>query len=404
MPDGVLIAVVEEPIVELRPPLVPAQISHAARDLEPGEGPRDVGVRRVPVWEGIAHQEVRLRNDLVPEEPGGRLPGHRLGEVLEEALHDVVVLAPEERHEGQHQQGVEGWRRSLGGEHLLVARAYPGLLSEWGLEVKVEAVDDTPRSPPEAWIGFVPCLGEGGCGGLAQRGAADASHGWIGAPLGRRQLEQERRILILGQQPKQDPACAHERGGLLLPPVFEKSSRGSDGAYALESMGACGWDFEHGPAPGAVELLGEGERERRDVGVRKGSNPADFLRRQASYVNCGAILYRCTRVIEQPAQWKVDSSSNGEQRWRQRRLRRGWSGGWFWQARRDRIGHGAALVNQVVVRQRSGTRAVRIALFRPRARRERGPRDPLTRSEEPCRALLTSVRVRRLPSQRASGD
>src|SRR5687767_3393083 len=56
MPDAVLIAVIEKPVVELGPPLVAAEVSHTARDLEPGEGPWDIGIGGVSMRQGNAHQ------------------------------------------------------------------------------------------------------------------------------------------------------------------------------------------------------------------------------------------------------------------------------------------------------------------------------------------------------------
>ena len=75
--------------------------------------------------------------------------------------------------------------------------------------------------------------------------------------------------------------------------------------------------------------------------IGKAANTANILRRYTRYLDSGAILYRWTCMIEEPAEWEIDGSSDGKERCRERRLRRGRRrGGWFWQARRDRIGHG----------------------------------------------------------------
>src|SRR5688500_3039553 len=155
MPHAMLVAVIEEAVIELRPPLVPAEEPQTPGDLEPGEGPGDVGVGRVAMRQRVAHQEVRLRYDLVAEEARRGLAWHRLRQELEEALHDVVVLATKQGHEREHQHGVERWRSRLGGEHLLVAGAHPRLLSQWRSQVEKEAVDDSARGAAQPWVGLV---------------------------------------------------------------------------------------------------------------------------------------------------------------------------------------------------------------------------------------------------------
>ena len=121
MPDAVLVAIVEEPIVQLAPVVVPAEISEPRHQLEPGDRERHVVVGGVAVRQHVAEDELRLRHRLLADQLHAFLPRERLRQVLIDGLHRVVMLGAKERHVRQHEQQMDRRRRGLGGEHVLIA-------------------------------------------------------------------------------------------------------------------------------------------------------------------------------------------------------------------------------------------------------------------------------------------
>src|SRR4051812_18821222 len=65
MPHAVAVPVVEEPVEQLRPVLVPAQEAQPRHQLQPVQRRRNVGVHRVAVRQQVAEHEMRLRDEML---------------------------------------------------------------------------------------------------------------------------------------------------------------------------------------------------------------------------------------------------------------------------------------------------------------------------------------------------
>ena len=130
MPHAVGVAVVEKPLVELAPVVVPAEIAEPRHQLEPRDREHDVVVGGVAVRQHVAEHEVRLRDDFLPQSCIASWRGSGCDEVVVEQLHRVVVLGAEERHVREHEQRIDRRRRGFGGKHVLIADANERLLRE----------------------------------------------------------------------------------------------------------------------------------------------------------------------------------------------------------------------------------------------------------------------------------
>src|SRR5712671_778544 len=113
MPDTAAVAIVDEPLVELQPPVVSAQEVETRHRLEPHQSERYVGLHRVSMRQYVAHDEMRLRDHLLSEELHRFLTRKCLGDPIVNALDSAEVLVPEDRHVCEHRQGIDRWRRRL---------------------------------------------------------------------------------------------------------------------------------------------------------------------------------------------------------------------------------------------------------------------------------------------------
>ena len=103
---------------------------------------------------------MRLIDHLLSDELNRILSRMWLRDVRVDSLDLGVILVPEDRHVREHRQRVKRWRRRFGRENMHVADADPGLFREWRIEITVDALENSPRSAAEAWVGLVAALSE----------------------------------------------------------------------------------------------------------------------------------------------------------------------------------------------------------------------------------------------------
>lgn len=318
MPHAKPIAIVEESLEEPRPVLVASQESETREHLHPDERERDIGIDGISVRQQVTQDQVWLQHRGVTDQLRGLLPWERLGQELVQALDVLVVLAPKLRHEREHDDRVHGWRSSFGRQHLTIANTNPRR-SHAGdrerLEVRVDALDDASRRATESGIELVPRLGESARRCFTENGAPPARH--ILVFRFSRELEQERRIFVLGQQPKQEPAYARERRRLTIPPVLEQPPYGVDRSDAFQRVAFT--EPEHRWAPLAVGALAEREADCRKISVRERGDWIGRGPRESRNVGYGAILNGWCAMVEQPAEREFDGWGRGPRRsWRRR--------------------------------------------------------------------------------------
>ena len=130
MPHEITIAVVEEPIEEADPSVIPAQELKPRHQLQPREREGNVRIGNIPVRQRIAEHEVRLGDDMLADELERFLARLGLGNVRQQPADNGVILTPEQRHVSDHREKVDRRRVRLSGEDLTVSNPHPGLLGE----------------------------------------------------------------------------------------------------------------------------------------------------------------------------------------------------------------------------------------------------------------------------------
>ena len=144
----------------------------------------------------------------------------------------------------------------------------------------------------------------------------------------RRELVHQRRIVVLGEQPEEDAARAHERRRLAIPPVLEQPPHGIDRPHTLHAVAAGTRHPEHRVAPGSVDPLVKGDHERGPIGERQDREAMRLVERNPRDLDDGPVLNRRRRIIEKPADGKLDWRRGGligrRRRWGRRQ---GWKRG-----------------------------------------------------------------------------
>ena len=267
MPDAQRVTIFHEPVKQLEPVLVSLEEAEAGHQFEPRERARHVGLDGVAMRQPVAEHEVLLLDQLFADLLHGLLTRQRLRQMRVELLDLRVVFVPEVRHVRQHPEEPERRRRGLAGQHLLVADANPRLGPQRRTEIVPDAQERASRGAPQARVVLVSRLGEQRGGTLAQH-QASASPDFGSASLRRQQIEEVLRIVVLGEQPEEQPAGVHERWRLALPAVLEEATHREHRTDPLEVLRLRRRKPEHALVPRTVTALREGERHRRREAVR----------------------------------------------------------------------------------------------------------------------------------------
>ena len=266
MPHTIPATIVEQALEHLGPHLVAAQEAHAGHDLEPHHAGRHIRIERVAVRKQVAEHQVRHGEQLIPHHLDGFLARPRLRDPLVDRLDRRVILRPQQRQVRQQVQRVDRRRIRIGRQHLLVAHTNERLLSQRRLEELERAIEDALGHAAEARIGFVARLRQRGGGGLTQDLPIVRRDVLVELRLGR-ELEQERRIGVFGEQAEQQtPRCDHRRR-ILVPAVLEQAAQRVDRADTGDASPDAGRGSEHRGVPCAFLRLRHRELHRRRVRV-----------------------------------------------------------------------------------------------------------------------------------------
>jgi hypothetical protein len=163
------------------------------------------------------------------------------------------MLRAEERHVRQHRHGVDRRRTRLRRQHVLVALTDEWLLRERRAKVICHAVQDAACRPAQSRVSLVAGLRQRGGSGFTQQRAATLARVLVHAGLAK--LEEERRIVILREQPEEDTPRVQERWRILVPPVFHEPAHGRNRPDTLERIALPLWHRKHPAGPRAVRRL-----------------------------------------------------------------------------------------------------------------------------------------------------
>jgi len=108
----------------------------------------------------------------------------------------------------------------------------------------------------------------------------------------RGQLEEQLRIVVLGEEPEEHASRVEDRRRVLVPAVLEQAPHGVNRADSLEVVGTGRRRLEHRVVPDAVRGLRERELDRRPERVWQELKALRYRRAKPRYVYDGAILYR----------------------------------------------------------------------------------------------------------------
>src|SRR6185295_1277270 len=127
----------------------------------------------------------------------------------------------EERHVREHAQRVDRRRLCFGCQDLPVADTNPWLMRERRSQKRVDSIENSTRSSSQSWISFIARLRQRR-GSRFTKNGAPAMRQLGRVPTLSAELEQERRVVILGEETEEHAPCSHERRGVLVPPVLEE--------------------------------------------------------------------------------------------------------------------------------------------------------------------------------------
>ena len=147
---------------------------------------------------------MRLGDDVLPDRLLYLLPRRGAGEILVEAVYDDVMLVPEMRHVGEHEQRVHRRGRCLRCDHVFVPDPKPRLFGKRRGEEVAHALEDPLGCATKSRVIFVASLGQGRRRRFAEYHPSTVRQLEVAVPFG--ELEEKIRIVVLGEEPKESGA------------------------------------------------------------------------------------------------------------------------------------------------------------------------------------------------------